>query len=308
MKNFYRHLHPLSKIGVIALVATISLLVFWLLSFVLVIPIFGKDVFSDLIAGKITFDETNIGLLKFLQLAQSIGLFVVPSIILAYLFGGEIDTYLHLDRKPWATSVLLSVLVIFAASPLINQLGIWNSEMSLPHWLSSIEKWMRESEDAAEKLTTLFVQANSIKALLFNVLLIGIIPAIGEELLFRGIIQRVFTEWTGNKHLGIWITAILFSGLHFQFYGFIPRAILGAMFGYLLIYSGNLWLPVIAHFVNNTAAVLAYYFYNKGVIQFDPDTIGTNAGNGIAAIISVFVVLLLLFYYYKFENRKRLEI
>jgi hypothetical protein len=123
--------------------------------------------------------------------------------------------------------------------------------------------------------------------------MIGIIPAVGEELLFRGIIQRVLIQWTRNKHLGVWIAAILFSALHFQFYGFVPRALLGVMFGYMLIISGNLWLPVIAHFINNTVAVIAYYMYDIGTIEVDPDTLGTNSAYGIAGIISLLAVITL---------------
>lgn len=308
MKNAYNQIHSLSKLGVVALVALVSLLVFWILSFVLAIPIFGMGVFSELISSSVSFDESNIGLLKFLQLTQSIGLFIVPSFILAYLFGGNVGEYLKLNRKPFGISILLAIVIVYSASPLINLVGECNSNFSLPSWLSGLEGWMRESEDTAEELTKLFINTNSISGLVFNVFMIGIIPAIGEELLFRGVIQRIFTEWTRNKHIGIWITAILFSALHLQFYGFVPRAILGAMFGYLLIWSGNLWLPILAHFVNNTTAVIAYYFYNKGVIKIDPDTLGTNSEYGIAAIVSVVVMIVLYFIYYQYEERKKLEI
>lgn len=308
MKNIYNEIHPFSKLGIVALVALISLLVFMILSFVLVIPLFGKEAFADLISMGINMNENQIGLFKFLQLTQSIGLFIVPSLILAMLFGGKIGEYLHLNKKPFLISILLAIVIIFSASPLINVIGVWNSELSLPHWLSGIEKWMRQSEDSAEKLTKLFVNTSTIPGLLFNIFLIGIIPAIGEELLFRGIIQRIFTEWTKNKHVAIWITAILFSALHMQFYGFIPRALLGAMFGYLLIWSGNLWLPVMAHFVNNTTAVIAYYLYNKGTIKIDPDQMGTNSAYGLAAIISAVVIIALFWIYYQYENRKALEV
>lgn len=308
MRKLYQNIHPVSKLGVVALVAVICMIVITIVSFVLAIPIFGKGVFSELISSSLTFDSHNINLLKYLQTIQSVGLFIVPSIILAFLFGGKVSTYLHLNRKPVGLSIILALAIIYAASPLINILGIWNSNMSLPGWMSGIENWMRQNEDAADKLTDLFVQANTIPALLFNILMIGIIPAIGEELLFRGVIQRIFTEWSKNKHVGIWITAILFSALHMQFYGFIPRALLGAMFGYLLIWSGNLWLPVLAHFINNTTAVIAYYLYNKGTIDFDPDTLGANSEHGIAAIISVIVVVCLFVVFYYFEKRRRLEI
>ena len=308
MNGTYKHIHPVSKLAVVALVVVICMLVFSILSFVLAIPIFGKGVFQELISSSLSFDSSNVNLLKYLQTVQSIGLFIVPSFILAYLFNGNAGRYLYLDRKPFAVSIILALAIIYSASPLINVLGIWNSNMSLPDWLSGVEAWMRQSEESAEALTELFVKANSVPALLFNVLMIGIIPAIGEELLFRGVIQRIFTEWTGNKHIAIWITAILFSALHLQFYGFIPRALLGAMFGYLLIWSGNLWLPVLAHFINNTTAVIAYYLYHNGTITIDPDTLGTNSEYGIGAMVSLILVAGLFVIYYSFGKRKRLEV
>ena len=111
--------------------------------------------------------------------------------------------------------------------------------------------------------------------LIFNIILIAIIPALGEELFFRGALQGVMKAWKGAK-LAIWITAIIFSAIHLQFYGFVPRMLLGAFFGYLLFWSENIWLPIIAHFVNNVLAVIFYYFKFNGYQVPDIDTIGTG--------------------------------
>lgn len=307
MKDLYRNIHSFSKIAVIALVALISLVVFMVLTAILAIPIFGTEVFTGLVSSTIDFNEANIGLLKFFQLGQSIGLFIVPALVLAVLFGGNIGQYLLLNKKPFLKSAVLATLVVLSASPFINVLGIWNAQMELPGWMSGIEAWMKQSEESAAKLTELFVTTDNIGGLLFNIFLIGIIPAIGEELLFRGVIQRVITDWSKNKHVAIWVTAILFSALHMQFYGFIPRAILGALFGYLLVWSGNLWLPVIAHFINNTAAVIAYYLYDNGLTKVDPDMLGVDSAYGVTAIVSGVVMATLCFIYYRYEKSRQLE-
>ncbi len=76
--------------------------------------------------------------------------------------------------------------------------------------------------------------------------------------------------------MGIWVSAILFSALHMQFYGFFPRMLLGAFFGYLLLWSGSLWLPIIAHFVNNCVAVIFYYLKFNGIKVVDIEIIGTG--------------------------------
>jgi len=103
--------------------------------------------------------------------------------------------------------------------------------------------------------------------MLFNIFMIAIVAAIGEELIFRGVIQKIFARWTGNIHLAIIITGFLFSLIHLQFYGFFPRWLLGVMFGYLMVWSGTLWLPIFAHFVNNAVAVLVSYLIHKGTIS-----------------------------------------
>ncbi len=303
MRGIYHNLHPFSKIGFVALVAILGLFLFMILSALLAIPLFGIEAFSQIVSSSMIFDESNIAVLKYFQLAQSLGLFVVPSLVLAYFFGGSAFRYLKLNVAPQKTNLLLVTLIVLCASPFINFVGVWNADLSLPHWLSGVEEWMKASEESAAHLTELFVSAHTLQGLLFNLFLIAVIPAIGEEFLFRGVIQRILNEWTKNKHWAIWIAAILFSALHFQFYGFIPRVLLGALFGYMYIWSGNLWLPVAAHFVNNAAAVIAYYFYNNNLMKLDPDSIGTEGTVGIlSAIISLIVVALLFVVFYR-RNR-----
>lgn len=295
MRGIYQNLHPFSKIAIVAMTALAGLILFMLLATVLVIPLFGIEVFSDFITSSLHFNESNVHILKYFQLAQSLGLFVIPSIVLAYLFGPNLLQYLRLHLVPEKANMLLVFFIVLISLPFINMVGQWNANMSLPQWLSSIEEWMKASEESAAVLTELFVSTQSIGGLLFNIFLIGVIPAIGEEFLFRGVIQRILHDWTKNKHWAVWITAILFSALHFQFYGFIPRAILGAMFGYMFIWTGNLWLPVIAHFVNNTAAVLAYFFFKNEIMSMDPDAIGTKGTVGIMTALLSFVIVVILF-------------
>ena len=134
--------------------------------------------------------------------------------------------------------------------------------------------------------------------------MIAILPALGEELMFRGVIQRILTNWTKNYHWGIWITAFLFSAMHMQFYGFLPRMALGAMFGYLLVWTGTMWVPILAHFVNNAMGVLGYYFIGKGVISKDVEEWGTGTEQLPLAIFSIAIVGFLLFLIYRGELHK----
>ena len=126
-------------------------------------------------------------------------------------------------------------------------------------------------------------------------LIIALIPAFGEELLFRGLIQKgLFKSW-GNIHLAIWLSAFLFSALHLQFLGFIPRFLIGGLLGYLFFWSGSIWLPILAHFVNNATAVLLSFMINKGVINKELEEIGTQAEQGPMLFICLLSLGLLLY-------------
>ncbi len=132
----------------------------------------------------------------------------------------------------------------------------WNQQMHLPDALAPLEKWMRQKEDDVAKLTTFLTAISGVPQFIMALLVIAILPGIGEEVLFRGVLQRKFIAWSGNVHVGIWLAAALFSAIHLQFYGFVPRMLLGALFGYLYVWTGNLWVPILAHFVNNGFAVV----------------------------------------------------
>jgi len=133
--------------------------------------------------------------------------------------------------------------------------------------------------------------------------MIAIIPAIGEELCFRGIFQRLFTEMTNNIHLGIIISSLFFSAVHLQFYGFIPRFLLGSLFGYMLVWSRTMWLPIIAHFVNNGVAVIFYYFVSRNKIDSEMEEIGAQQGTYMLAIVSLIIGGILIYYLYNYLDK-----
>ena len=129
--------------------------------------------------------------------------------------------------------------------------------MELPSFMEPVENWMRAQEKTAEELTLMLLAGKGIVTLLFNLLVIALAAGITEEFLFRGAVQRVIGGWTRNHHIIIWSAAILFSAFHMQFFGFLPRMLLGAYFGYLLYWGRNIWIPVFAHFTNNAFAVIS---------------------------------------------------
>ena len=157
------------------------------------------------------------------------------------------------------------------------------------------------NELQAMKLTEAFLSDISIGGFIVNLLMIGMLAAIGEELLFRGVILRIFKDWSGNTHVAVWISAILFSALHLQFFGFLPRMILGVVLGYLFVWSRSLWVPVITHFINNTAAVIVAFLFYRGNIKTDMESFGStdNAGWIIGSLVITLFLLIAIFRYEK---------
>lgn len=297
MKNFPPYLKILSFVMIIL----VSLLFTFLLGLLIAVPFFGTDVLTQL--SEMT-DITNSGSLdfvKYFQFINQLGLFIFPSIIFALLVNRNIPQYLKLNIKPFGFSMFAGFFMILFAMPIVSYLAELNEMMNLPDSFSGIETWMRESEDKAMELTKAFLDVSSISGLCVNLFIIAIIPAIGEEIMFRGIFLRLFKEWTRNIHLAVFISAILFSALHLQFYGFLPRMILGILLGYLFVWSGSIWVPVFIHFINNAAVVIGSYLSNKGIIEADIESIGST-NNYTYLLISIILSGILLIMIYRKEK------
>lgn len=270
--------------------------VFALAGVALAKPLFGVSIAeaSDLLSN---IDMESIAVLKFLQLFNTMGLFIIPGVLFSWLFIQKPIESLKLNRALSIENIGWITILFFSLIPITNWLVELNGNMQLPEILKGVEEWMRSSEDRAADLTKAFLQMDSINDLLYNLFLIAVLPAIGEELIFRGIIQRSINESNKNYHWGVWISAILFSALHMQFYGFIPRLFLGAFFGYLYVWTRTLWAPIFAHFLNNGMAVLLTYIYGHETIEKGIDQLGTTEDTYgyLAFAVVVFSVLLYLF-------------
>ena len=229
-------------------------------------------------------------------------MFIFPSIIFAFLVNKNVSKYLTLNIKPLSFSMIAGFFMILLAMPIVSYLAEINEMLKLPESLSGLENWMKNSEEQAMKLTTAFLDTGSISGLSINLLMIAVLPALGEEFVFRGILLRLLKEWTKNIHFAVIISAILFSAMHLQFYGFLPRMMLGVVLGYLFVWSGSIWLPVFVHFTNNAAAVIASYLANKGIIKSDLESFGST-DNITYLILSVVIVGFLIF----FINKKEIK-
>lgn len=208
----------------------------------------------------IGIDKSPMGI-RVTMLIQSVCLFLIPALFFSYLSQGKAKKYLSTDAKPNLQVLILSIVLIFAIQPFISFVSYYNQQLVLPESLSAIESWMRSTEQSASKtFDTLFVD-KSIAGLIFNILIIAIMAGIAEEIFFRGCLQQIIQKIVGNLHLAVWITATIFSIVHFQFYGFVPRVLLGALLGYLFIWSRSIWVPILVHIVNNGIGVISAYLY-----------------------------------------------
>jgi membrane protease YdiL (CAAX protease family) len=181
--------------------------------------------------------------------------------------------------------------------------------MHLPAFLNDLEKWMRQQEDQLATLTQRFLYMPSAVDLAINLLMIALIPAIGEELLFRGCLQPIFGRLAKNAHVGIWLAAIVFSAIHLQFYGFIPRMLLGALFGYLYYYGNSLWYPILGHFLNNGSAVVAVFIYQQNGLSVAEAMKQDGAGRFhlIGVVLSAAISIFLLYKFYQIAHQKGLN-
>ncbi len=256
--------HPFISLLLLLMLAFAGAFIFTIIAVLIGGAIYGIQPLLEMASG----EQNDLGFLKLVQIFSSIGIFIAPPLFLARLESKNRMAYLKLNRFP-ISLVVLAVFIMFSSGALLEWTAEINRSMKLPGFLKGVEDWMRSQEIEISKLTKQLLTMNSVPQLLVNLLMIAIIPAIGEELFFRGGIQQIFNKWFKNHHVAIWLTAIIFSAIHIQFYGFIPRMLLGALFGYMLVWSKSLWLPMLAHFLNNGIAVITAYIYQQKGISLD---------------------------------------
>jgi hypothetical protein len=289
-----------SKLLILTGLALLSLGIFSILSIVLATTVYHVPILSNPALLKDTANPNVVAALKMMQVMQALGLFIVPTFVFAKLDSNRLSSYLSLNKKPAIYSLICSILLMLSAQPLINWMAEINSLMPAP-------EWMHKSEKEAGEITKIFLNMNGVGDLLINLFMIALIPALGEELLFRGLFQSLFHKLTKNPHLGIWLSAILFSALHMQFLGFFPRMFMGAAFGYLLLWSGSLWLPIIGHFVNNAGAVLIAYMIQKKGIPQEVETVGAGDGGTMYVVVSALLVGVLIYVVRKYEKEHHVD-
>ena len=283
LKARQKDLHPLLKIAE------------WLLVMILCL----MAVFA--VWRVLPINHASTGALLLFQGLQAFGVFIIPAICMRYLWGIQPSAISHqqsaVSHQRSGLLALLGVGIMVTAIPLINSMVAWNESIRLPESLRGLEQWIQQTEAQAELLLQGFLtyKNGAWQVLLLNLLVLAILPGIGEELAFRGVLQSLFR----NRHVAVWVTAFVFSFVHFQFYGFIPRLLLGALFGYVLLWSGQLGLCMLMHATNNALSVLVFYLgtYRWHLSQAEIDAIGTQHTWSLTLVCTP--VLLLLIYLFR---------
>ncbi|MGB1216894.1 MAG: lysostaphin resistance A-like protein [Saprospiraceae bacterium] len=255
------------------------------------------DIQSIIQSGDINVMMEHRAAMRMLQGGANLFMFLVPGIIFTHL----------LYKRNWIGSVFgdkfgkpllypIAFLITLASIPLVAMSYHLNKSIPLP-------SWMLEMEESTNLALSSLLQMDSPLELMIVLLVTSLIPAIGEEWIFRGILQPRFQILLKNKHLAIWVTAILFSTIHGQFQGFIPRMLLGALLGYVMMWSGSLWLAIFVHFINNASQVIAYYFMQMG--EGDIDITNTSKINWTQGILSLIVVTGMIYLFYFVANKHK---
>ncbi|MDG5799301.1 CPBP family intramembrane metalloprotease [Marinilabiliaceae bacterium ANBcel2] len=288
-KNSLSTINQHTKLAILLLLIIISPILISGIALFFVAVIKDLDTVLSLTSGEISIDT-----LRYAQIIQSFSIFIVPSIIAAWLFSKKPLRWLKFNKTNFSI-ILLSIILIFTVQPLAGWLASINKELTLPGFMGSAEEWMVKSEKSANNIIKGFLDTSSYKIIALNIFMIAILPAIGEEMLFRGAVQPLINSIVNQHHLAVWITAILFSAIHMQFFTFAPRLFLGAILGYLLIYGKSLWYPIIAHFIHNFTALSMFYYMRQKNPDVDPLTEGVSNTTILTVIATTLISILILY-------------
>ena len=301
-KPYHQVSYPLQFL-LMVLLAVGGLVLGGLICGIIIVIIYGPSGFSAMLTMNDNMSASALNSLKIMQMGSSVFGFLIPAIFFARVIVRQPVPYL---KANWRFPLMLLLLVFFImliSAPLMEMLITINQKMVFPPFLKGLERWMRNLEDNAGKQTEILLQMKTPAAFLINLLMIAILPAVSEEFIFRGCFQQIFTGWAKSLHWGVWLSAALFSFIHFQFFGFLPRMLLGVFFGYFAAWSGSIWPGVLGHFLNNGTAVLVTYLYQNKLIKVNPDQ--QQMFDWKSYTFSIILTVILFLAYKKISGQKR---
>lgn len=227
--------------------------------------------------------------------AQAILAFIIPAIATWRIMRPHPLISMNADRG-YTWQALLGIIIIYAVSvPAIDQIVFWNEHITLPAAMAGVEETLRKMEEMNAAVGETLMDTDTIGGLISGIAVVGILTGIAEEFFFRGGMQRIMTQNGVNHHVAIWVTAFVFSAIHFQFFGFFPRLLMGAWFGYLMWWTGSVWASATAHALNNSMVVLITWLTMQGILPESMREMGlATAGMPWLALTSAVVTALLI--------------
>lgn len=249
-------------------------------------------------------DIMGLNSLRFMQISSQIFTFVLPPIVYALLI--KEDPFKALGfNKTTITWLFLGVAMMYAILPLNSVFAEWNANIKFPDSMTDFERLLQDMQERATEIMERFVNVTSIGGLILNLFMIAGLAALGEELLFRSIIQTSLIKVCKNAHIGIIIASAIFSIIHMEFYGLLPRFVLGMLLGYMYYYSRSIWIPIAMHFANNGTIVFLYYLNNIGTINIDVESFGKT--NIFVLILSIIAMIALFWFTIKLNKKEKLN-
>ncbi len=237
-------------------------------------------------------------ILLYLQACTAVGGFIMATWLYLVFFEPKKFNYFEYNPPKFLFYLLPIFALVIVVMPFTSWVVAWNNEVKFPE---PFHTWAMESESQAQSLTIFLTNFSNIWEFLLGVLVIGVLPAVGEEWLFRGIIQKKMQEhFSPNPyahHIAIWISAMTFSAIHFQFFGFVPRMLLGAMFGYVYVWTQDIRLAVWGHFLNNSITLMMVYFFKNGITKID--VIKQESPDLWVVAVSFVLTVSILYFMYK---------
>ncbi|MCQ2308992.1 MAG: CPBP family intramembrane metalloprotease [Bacteroidales bacterium] len=263
--------------------------------FIFVLLVVFGAVFGGVLASAVVLlthgSLSDVANLRIAQICSQMAGFVMPPLFYAALVKEKPLDYLGFRKMP--VIALLGIVAMFTVLPFNSLVTEWNEGFTLPESMAGLEEYFRMVQDMADDLMKKFLDVETVGGLVTNILMIAALAAIGEELLFRSVIQPFMIRICRNVFVGILVTSVLFSAMHFEFYGFIPRIILGIMLGYMFYITGSIWSSMLMHFVNNATIVVLYYLNFNKIIELDVEKFGSS--ENVFMIIGSVVVTLAIF-------------
>lgn len=249
-------------------------------------------------------DIMGLNSLRFMQISSQIFTFVLPPIVYALLIKENPFKSLGFN-KTTITWLFLGVAMMYAILPLNSVFAEWNANIKFPDSMTDFERFLQDMQERATEIMERFVNVTSIGGLILNLFMIAGLAALGEELLFRSIIQTSLIKVCRNAHIGIIIASAIFSIIHMEFYGLLPRFVLGMLLGYMYYYSRSIWIPIAMHFANNGTIVFLYYLNNIGTINIDVESFGKT--NIFVLILSIIAMIALFWFTIKLNKKEKLN-